>query len=388
VADHRPLDPSTLAVTAGRGARRPGDPLSVPVVLASTYRAEGDGPPYGRDGNPTWTALEEAIGALEGGTAVVFSSGMAAVSAVIDGVPAGGLVVAPLAAYHGVRRLLTDAHARGRLTLQTVETARGGDVIAALRGAALLWLESPANPLLDLADIPGLAGAAHAAGARVVVDNTLATPIAQRPLELVADIVVHSVTKLLSGHSDLLMGAAVTREPALATALASRRALTGGVPGPMEAFLALRGLRTLALRLERAGGTAGELARRLERHPLVERVRYPGLPDHPGHELARRQMQGFGTMVAFEVAGGAAAADAVCASVELIVPATSLGGVETLIERRARWPGEERTPPALLRLSVGLEHVDDLWADLEAALEAAAAANPPGRAMAGGGEAR
>jgi cystathionine gamma-synthase len=319
---------------------------------------------------------------------VVFASGMAAVSAVIDGIPTGGLVVAPLAAYHGVRRLLTDAHARGRLTLRAVETSRGADVLGALRGAALLWLESPANPLLDLSDIAGLAGAAHAAGARVVVDNTLATPIAQRPLELGADIVVHSVTKLLSGHSDLLMGAAVTREPALAAALASRRALTGGVPGSMEAFLALRGLRTLPLRLERASDTAAELARRLERHPLAERVRYPGLPDHPGHQLACRQMRGFGTMVAFEVAGGAAAADAVCANVEIIVPATSLGGVETLIERRARWPGEERTPPALLRLSVGLEHVEDLWADLEAALDAAAVSDAARPAVAGGGEAR
>ena len=258
-------------------------------------------------------------------------------------------------------------------------------MVAALRGAALLAGVARGTALLDLADIAGLAGAAHAAGARVVVDNTLATPVAQRPLELGADVALHRVTKLLSGHSDLLMGAAVTREPALAAALTSRRALTGAVPGPMEAFLALRGLRTLPP--HRAGGQHRRRARPTPRVPPPGRARaLPGAPRPPRARPRAPADAGFGTMVAFEVAGGAAIADAVCASVELIVPATSLGGVETLIERRARWPGEERTPPALLRLSVGLEHVDDLWADLDVAL--GAATGSPGRAVAGGGEAR
>jgi cystathionine gamma-synthase len=364
------MDPSTAAVVAGRGARAPGEPLSVPVALASTYRAGGDGPHYGRDGNPTWTALEDAIGALEGGSALAFSSGMAAAAAVFDGLPAGAVVIAPARGYHGVRRLLADAASRGHLRVRLADVSAGPETITMCRGADLLWIESPTNPLLDLADIALLADGARAAGARVAVDNTLATPLLQRPLDLGADVVVHSASKLLSGHSDLVMGAAVTRDPQMAASLAARRSVGGAVPGPLEAFLALRGLRTLPLRLERAQASAGELAGRLSAHPAVAAVRYPGLPGAPGHELAARQMQGFGTMLAFEVHDGAEAADAVCDAVRLIVPATSLGGVETMIERRARWPGEELTPPGLLRLSVGLEHVEDLWQDLEAALAA------------------
>jgi cystathionine gamma-synthase len=208
----------------------------------------------------------------------------------------------------------------------------------------------------------------------VVVDNTFATPLLQRPLDLGVDVVVHSVTKFLSGHSDLVMGAAVTRDAERLDGLRLRRSLHGSIPGPLEAFLALRGVRTLPVRLERAQSNAAELARRLAAHPAVSLVRYPGLPGHPGHELAARQMEGFGAMLSFELQGGAPAADALCGAVRVCVHATSLGGVETLLERRQRWEGEESTPPSLVRVSVGIEDIEDLWDDLEAALGAPATA--------------
>jgi cystathionine gamma-synthase len=245
-------------------------------------------------------------------------------------------------------------------------------VITALDGADLLWLETVTNPMLTVPDLPALIAAARSVGALVCVDATFSTPLLVRPLDLGADVVMHSVTKYLSGHSDVLMGALVARSPDLAAHLHERRTLGGGIPGALEAYLATRGLRTLALRMERAQANAGELARRLADHPAVTRVRYPGLPDDPGHAIAARDHAGFGAMVCFEVAGGAAAADAVCASVRLITHATSLGGVESLIERRAMHEGDAAfgTPESLLRLSVGIEHVDDLWTDLVHALEA------------------
>jgi cystathionine gamma-synthase len=203
------------------------------------------------------------------------------------------------------------------------------------------------------------------------MDNTLATPLLQRPLDAGVDVVVHSVTKLLAGHSDVVMGAAVSRDQAVITELIKRRSLRGAVPGPFETLLALRGLRTLAVRLERAETNAAELARRLCGRPGVNRVHYPGLPDDPGHRRAREQMQGFGAMVAFEVDGGADQAEGLCRHLRLIVPGTSLGGVESLIERRGRYPAERHLPPGLLRLSVGIEDVEDLWADLDQACRAA-----------------
>ncbi len=210
----------------------------------------------------------------------------------------------------------------------------------------------------------------------MLVDSTLATPLRQLPLELGADLVLHSATKFIGGHADLLLGAVLTRDPARAQDLIHRRQTDGSTPGALEAFLALRGLRTLAVRLDRAERSAGELARRLLTHPAVTRVRYPGLPEDPGHELAGRQMSGFGAMLAFETVGDAAAAERVCDRVELITHATSLGGVETLLERRARYPAEQAagTPPTLIRLSVGIEDVEDLWSDLQRALEGVAGA--------------
>jgi cystathionine gamma-synthase len=284
-------------------------------------------------------------------------------------------------AYNGTRRFLADAAQRGRLALRAADVADTDATLALCEevssapnrrsAGGLLWLESPTNPLLAIADLATLIEGAHGFGLTVAVDNTFASPLLQSPLAMGADVVVHSATKLISGHSDVVLGAAVTRSEELLERLRTRRSLHGAIPGPMETFLALRGLRTLAVRLERAQASAAELASRLLYRAGVSGVRYPGLPEHPGHQLAARQMRGFGTMVAFEVAGGAEAAEAVCQSVQLITPGTSLGGVESLIERRARWQGESHLPPALLRLSVGLEHVEDLWSDLDQALAGA-----------------
>jgi cystathionine gamma-synthase len=366
----------TLAITAGRPDPVPDAPLNSPTVFASTYHAGGP-IAYGRDGNPTWTALEDAIGTLESGTAVTFASGMAAIAAVLELVPVGGIVVVPSDGFGGTRAFLANAPA-GRWETRLVDIADTDAVVAALDGVSLLWIESPTNPKLDVADIPALATAAHERGALVAVDNTYATPLAQQPLSLGADLAVHSVTKLLSGHSDVVLGAVVTHEGSELCGLLRRyRSVTGAVPGPMEAYLALRGVRTLALRLERSEANAAILVARLVGHAQVDRVRYPGLPGDPWHERAKTQMESFGNMVAFEISGGAAAAEAFARSTRLIVHATSLGGIETTIERRARWPGEEQVPPALLRLSVGCEDVEDLWADFEHAFRIAAAAGDP-----------
>jgi cystathionine gamma-synthase len=273
-------------------------------------------------------------------------------------------------AYHGVRVLMSERERGGRLRVRFVDAHDADAVAVACDGAALLWLETPMNPLIELVDVAALSAVAHAKGATVLVDSTFATPLRQRPLEQGADLVLHSATKFIGGHADLLLGIVVTREQGARDELRHRRASDGATPGALEAFLALRGLRTLAVRLDRAEETAAELARRLAAHPRVSRVRYPGLADDPGHELALRQMSGFGSMLAFETTGDADAADRVCASVELITSATSLGGVETLIERRARYSGDADagTPPTLIRLSVGIENVEDLWRDLERAL--------------------
>jgi cystathionine gamma-synthase len=278
--------------------------------------------------------------------------------------------VLPHSLYWGVHEVLDHRVETGRLQATPVDITDTEATLGACEGAALLWLETPTNPLMDVADLPELIAGARIRGARTAVDNTFATPLLQRPLALGADVVVHSVTKYLGGHADLLMGAAVTADEGLWDALARHRDVDGAVPGPLDAFLALRGLRTLDVRLERAQASAGELARRLAAHPAVARVRYPGLPGDPGHARAARQMDGFGAMLSFETTGGAEDAEGVAARVRLIAHATSLGGVESLIERRTRWAGEVAmgTPATLLRLSVGVEHLEDLWADLEQAL--------------------
>jgi cystathionine gamma-synthase len=364
------VKPESVAVSAGR-PHEPGAPLNTPLVLTSTYRSGPEGNAYARaEGNDTLAALEAAVGALDGGTAVGFASGIAAVAAVAEGRPAGTFAVVPDAAYSGTRGIFAEQERLGRMTVRAVDIADTDAVLAALDGADLLWLETLTNPLLTVPDLPVLIEAAHASGALVCVDATFSSPLLVRPLELGADVVMHSVTKYLAGHSDLLGGVLVARAGDLAQELRRRRTATGGMPSAFDSFLALRGIRTLAVRLERAQSNAGVLAQRLAEHPAVSRVRYPGLPDDPGHARARRLFAGFGAMLSFEVHGGEDTAERVCASVRLITHATSLGGVESLIERRARYEGDAAAgvPAGLLRLSVGIEHVDDLWSDLEQAL--------------------
>jgi cystathionine gamma-synthase len=369
---HSDLRLETLAITAGRPPATPGNPLSVPIVLASNFRADG-GVEYARDGGTdTWEALERAVGALEGGTAVAFGSGMAAAAAILETLPTGASVVVPADSYAGVRVLLSDGAAHGRWKVTAVDITDTAATEQAAWASDLLWLESPTNPLLDVADLPRLCAFGRDRGAQVVVDNTFATPLLQRPLTLGADLVLHSATKFIGGHSDLLTGVVVARDSEAAGRIRRRRQLSGGTPGALESYLALRGLRTMPVRLERAQRTAGELARRLAAHPAVSRVRYPGLADDPGHARAAAQMSGFGAMLSFEVVGGAAAADAVCAGVRVVVSATSLGGVETTFERRAKLAGQEHIPPGLIRMSVGVEHPEDLWTDLDRALGVAA----------------
>jgi cystathionine gamma-synthase len=282
---------------------------------------------------------------------------------------AGSLVMAPELAQNGA------------LELRTVDIADTDAVLAQLapaggKPASMLWLESPTNPMLGVADIRALTAAAHAAGALVVTDNTFSTPLVQQPLSLGSDVVLHSVTKYLAGHSDVVLGALVTSDADVHARLLHHRTIHGGIAGPFEAWLALRGLRTLALRIERSQASAAVLAERLGGHPQVGSVRYPGLPTDPGHERAKAQMKGFGSVLCIEMApvdgtglSGADAADRMIRALQLWLPATSLGGVESLIERRRRHTAEpESVPDNLVRLSVGIENVEDLWADLQQAL--------------------
>jgi cystathionine gamma-synthase len=364
--------PQTALITAGRPVDEPGQPLNVPIVLASNFRAGHQGQTAGReysrdDATQGWEALEEVIGELEGGEAVAFGSGMAAAAAVFDLLPAGARVVAPTDCYAGVHALLEDGEQLGRWQVELVDVTDTAVAAAAARRADLVWLESPTNPLLGIADLAAICTAAREGGALAAVDNTFATPLLQRPIALGAHIAMHSATKFLGGHSDLLLGVAAADRPQLGERLRRRREVAGAVPGALETFLVLRGLRTLALRVDQGQRSAAELARRLAGHPSITRVRYPGLPDDPGHARAAAQMTGFGAVLGFEVKT-AAAADAICDSVRVIRPATSLGGVESTIERRAKLPGQEHLPPGFLRLSVGCEHTEDLWDDLTGAL--------------------
>jgi cystathionine gamma-synthase len=358
-------------VSAGRD-RRPGSPLNVPPVPASNF-VLGDRRAYSRDdGTPTWEALEEITGWLEGGLSVAFASGMAGIAAIFDQLQTGAIVALPDDCYQGVAGLAHAGQQRGRWTVHRVAVADTPRWIELCATADLIWLESPSNPLLTVGDLDAICGARRKPGAIVGVDNTFATPINQRPLELGADVSVQSVTKFIGGHSDLLGGVVTVRDGKLLAALRQSRELTGATPGTLEAFLAVRGSRTLALRLERAQSNAMVLAERLERHPNVTVTRYPGLASHPTHQAARRQLKGFGTIISFDIKGDFAAADRVCTTLQLVQHATSLGAVESTIERRASIPGQEHLPATLLRLSVGIEAVEDIWTDLDRALRNAA----------------
>jgi cystathionine gamma-synthase len=352
-ADRPAYRPATIAVTSGRPAHEPDSPLNEPLTMASTYVAGGD-VEYGRYGNPTWAAFETALGDLEGGRCLAFASGLAAVSTILDLVGQGAKVVAPRHAYLGSIGQIADLEARGRITAELVDITDTDAVVKACADAALVWLESPTNPALEVAEIAPIVAAAHEAGAYVVVDNTFATPLLQQPLSLDADLVVHSATKFIAGHSDVLLGAVVTQDDQLHDVLKKRRDMIGATPGTFETWLALRGLRTLHVRLERAQANAQELVRRLGEHPAVGEVRYPG----------------FGAIISVVLAEGAMAADLLTRKTTLWVHATSLGGVESTFERRRRWKTEPATiPDGLVRMSVGIEDVDDLWDDLATALD-------------------
>jgi cystathionine gamma-synthase len=362
------LHPETAVIALGRPAAVPDGPLNVPVTPASALQPGGPAG-YARDGHAPWQALEEVLGALEGGQAVTFASGMAAATAAMRLFGADPVIVAPEVAYMDVRRCLVELHQAGRAQVRLVDITDTDAVLAACDGASVLWLESPTNPLLGVADLPRLCAAARERGLLCIVDNTFATPLLQRPLELGADVVIHSATKAIGGHSDLLLGAAVARSDAHLHTLREARELGGATPGALETYLCLRGLRTLPLRLERTQHNAGILAQRLSDHPEVHEVRYPGLSSHPQHDRARATLGGPGFMLTFRVRGGAARANALVDAVRVFIHATSLGGVESTLERRARYPSERPVVPEdLLRVSVGCEHVEDLWQDLEQAL--------------------
>jgi cystathionine gamma-synthase len=368
-------DPATRVVHAGRD-RSPGAPGAPPIVAASFFTSAGDpsevGYAYGRDGNPTWEALEAALGALEDAQALVFASGQAAMLALVLALTGERpRLVLPSDGYYGTRKLAGMLRSRGvdpvEIDLADLDAVR----VALAAGSASLLVETPTNPLLRVFDLERLGALAAETGAPMVVDNTVATGVLQRPLEWGAVASVYSLTKGASGHSDLILGAVVGRDDALLARVAELRSATGGIAGPFEAWLAHRGLMTLPVRVARQSETALALARRLAGHARVERVHYPGL-EGATLPVAERQMRGgFGPLLSFVVGGGAEEADRVVAASRLVRPATSLGGIESTWERRARWASETSAAPGLIRMSVGLEGLEDLWADVEQALTAA-----------------
>jgi len=369
--DWNKLATETKVVAAGRPEKKPDGALNPPIALNSTFH-EGGPIGYARYGNETWSALEDAISILEGGKSLIFSSGMGAISCVISLLPEASVIVAAHNGYQGTTTMLKKMHEDKRLEVRFVDLANTDAVLAAIPGAKMLYLESPTNPAIEVVDLPTVIAAGKAAHCVVVVDNTLATPMIQNPLALGADITLHSVTKYLSGHSDLLLGSISTKENALYGRLEQARRYSGSIAGPFEAWLALRGLRTFALRMQRSQENALELANRLVKDPRVLKVRYPGLVTDPYHERAKSFMKGFGAMISFEVNATTAQIDQMCDFSKLITNATSLGGVESIWERRRRWATESHTiPENLIRFSVGIESVDDLWSDIQFAFTAA-----------------
>jgi cystathionine gamma-synthase len=365
------LHNETKVVAAGRPDKKPDGPLNPPISLNSTFH-EGGPIGYGRYGNESWSALEEAISSLEGGQTLIYSSGMAAISSVFSLLPHGAVLTASHHGYQGTTVMLKQMHESGRLTVRFVDLADTEATLAQIPGTQMLYLESPINPGIEVVDLPKLIAAGKAAGCGVAVDNTLASPMVQNPLAMGADIVIHSVTKYLSGHSDLLLGSTSTNDPALNVRLEQARRYGGAIAGPFEAWLALRGIRTFSLRMKKSQENAMDLAKRLEKHPAISRVRYPGLASDPFHERAKSFMKGFGAVISFEVKASVEQIDLMCNSAKLITNATSLGGVESLWERRRRWKTESETiPENLIRFSVGIENADDLWADIQSAMAAA-----------------
>ena len=353
--------------------------INPPVQFSTTYARDRNYRPvgdfsYSRGGSPSWETLEKVCAELDGGVeSLCFASGMAAVCAVLETVNSGEHVVAPRVMYHGSQDWLRRISQKRSIGLTLFDAADLDQLRDAIRPqTTMVWIESPVNPTWDVIDIAAAAEIAHRAGATLVVDATVSSPVTTRPLELGADIVFHSATKYLNGHSDVLAGILVSqRDDARWQDIRLVRTLTGGVLGPFEAWLLLRGMRTLFLRFERASQTALALARHFENHPALEAVLYPGLESHPGHAIASRQMKnGFGGMLSLLVRGGAEQAQAIAAATRLFVRATSLGGVESLIEHRATVEGpRSAVPENLLRLSIGIENRDELIADLEQSLD-------------------
>lgn len=367
--DNEPMHPDTWLISQGRPTES-GDPLNYQPTMASNFRLPGDRYYNRTEGTETAAALEELVGGLEGGRSLAFSTGMAAVAAVFDSLPVGSTLVIPEDPYHATNGLAVEGEKQGRWTVLRLDLADTDAWVSAAATADLLWVETPANPLMTVADLPVICSAQRKDGCLVAVDGTFATPIVQKPLELGADISMHSATKFIGGHSDLMAGVLTVTDDSIYDDLWSRRVRLGSTIGGLEAFLAIRGARTLGLRMERSMHNAGLLAERLEAHPQIARVRYPGLPSHDTHDHAAKFMDGFGAMMSLEVEGTGERASAVVEHTTIINNATSLGGIESTWERRALIPGQETMPPTLIRFSVGCENVDDLWADITAALEA------------------
>ncbi len=371
------MDFETLAIHAGRKVDRETGAITAPIHLSTTFEREPDGRyvrgfEYTREANPNRKSLETCLAALENGTeALCFASGMAAVDAVLHGLEPGDHVIVPDEGYYQVRRLLATVYGKAGLSVTVVDYRDLDQLREALRPETrLLWLETPSNPMMKIIDLSAVGALARERNIMTVCDATFASPVLQRPLDHDIDIVMHSTTKYLGGHSDVLGGALITRHPNYLFERAREVQMVGGaVPSPFDCWLLLRSIETLPLRVRAQSASAGELAVFLDAHERVEKVYYPGLPSHRGHEIAARQMSGFGGMLSFQVTGGKPEALAVAARTKLFTRATSLGGVHSLIEHRASVEGPQtKTPQNLLRLSVGLESVNDLRADLEQAL--------------------
>ena len=378
----------TLAIHAGQESDPANGAVMTPVYFTSTFEQDAPAKPrngyeYSRTSNPTRTALQDNLAALENGKwGLAFASGLAATNALCHRLRPGDHVLATNDLYGGTFRLFKRCFEHYGIAFDFVKASDAGAVERALRAnTRYLFLESPTNPLLSISDLAQLAAAAKKRGVLTVVDNTFATPYLQRPLELGADLVLHSLTKYIGGHSDVVAGALIGNDEELRKELAFYQNAVGGQLGPMDAFLVLRGVKTLSLRMERHCANAQRIAEALTQHPLVEKVFYPGLSNHPQHALAARQMKAFGGMVSFELHGGTPAANAFATATELFTLAESLGGVESLVEvpasmTHASIPAEERRKAGLsdglVRLSVGIEHVDDLLADVQQAIERSA----------------
>ncbi|MFF2074513.1 cystathionine gamma-synthase [Kitasatospora sp. NPDC058162] len=372
----------TLAIHAGQEADPQTGAVVTPIYQVSTYKQDGvgglrGGYEYSRSANPTRTALEECLAALEGGSrGLAFASGLAAEDTLLRTIlKPGDHIVIPNDAYGGTFRLFAKVLTRWGVEFSVANTQKLDDVRAALRpNTRAVWVETPSNPLLGITDLAGLAEVAHGAGALLVVDNTFASPYLQQPIALGADAVVHSTTKYMGGHSDVVGGALVLAEAGLGEEVAYHQNAMGAVSGPFDAWLVLRGIKTLGVRMDRHSSNAEKVAELLAGHPKVSQVLYPGLPEHPGHDIAAKQMKAFGGMVSFRVAAGEEAAVEVCNRAQLFTLGESLGGVESLIEHPGRMTHASaagsplEVPADLVRVSVGIESIDDLLADLTQAL--------------------